>query len=925
MIGFGALLIFQLLDHLRSMMMNAIFVAEDRRTFLGKFFYTLAENPKVSPLERFNSTFQEPPLGLENLAHEIEPAGPFKLVFVDGQSRAGKTWCTIETICNLMDNGRVDKVLSSGEDSHRVFGGSGLGAKINLGPCKDLACGFELLARELNDQIERGLSGRIVLLLDDFLGTIRPRTLAYSERRRESLSQYLSADWSRNPLALAVAGRGIELSVVITTRSVVLITFGLLIGAEDLVGLEKPRGRRSARGVFEDINGFIGGPNEADWYRKIAEAHVALRRIEPRLRFPPLAAFSPEVLTGFSPEVSERTVKSAPKEFFGLDLDCLASELERTLERLDDSETSDLTREMEQIVNGLEEAYLIYLAPGLIFPDYSVDHAFLKGDRAKALRKMLYIQPDHDGGAVLRVPNRFYLEAVSEHLADPRKRELAAGVLRRRSQSYEKKNLAVLIRGLLEHALDSANRRPRVPLDRSTMQENEPTLRELVEATSDRFLEWELSLLDNEPLEIDVSDLMRRPGLASAVGWAAFKFREVMKQRNADGMTIAHRLFYAIGREVKRLVSEGSEHGSQSELITVSYSNLLRWVVLMEAEPEPDGYLALLTNPLEETPQHSATGSDTSLTDKLQMVLEDALIWADTVRDPDGAGHQIKNLASAKSLARVLEQETQGSVHPHLWCTANRAFSLSWHNEWMERPGFLREPLERWASTHIDAVLEVLGQAPDLVGQNLAYHWAHMITQWSVWTRDWCYSRDNIKYERGRDIGCRNAGNNALLGNILMGVLESRIPSEEQNRARNALFLLGTRCATLPLDSSRITTALMEIEKGELLDEVLQAVLELARQGFLNEPHLGEARDEEEREGGNIPNQLQTVLRNLWFENEARWNSVWTAYRRDLESVTYLDLLPGCWEEIMPEQSPRSGPASKDAIASQGARVAASE
>ena len=71
-------------------------------------------------------------------------------------------------------------------------------------------------------------------------------------------------------------------------------------------------------------------------------------------------------------------------------------------------------------------------------------------------------------------------------------------------------------------------------------------------------------------------------------------------------------------------------------------------------------------------------------------------------------------------------------------------------------------------------------------------------------------------------------------------------------------------------------------------DALLQAIFELARQGYLD---VGQSNNKQ-----RFFRWCDSCLKKL----EARVDPAWSSYLKELDRVTYLDPLPSHWDEIKP-------------------------
>jgi len=830
---------------------------------LVKSFFLRIPGTEVSPAEYFERTFVEPKEFGELLAR-MSPSSPPRLLVWDGQSRIGKTWSAAGAVRTMLECRAVDLVWTSGEDSHLVYDPS------HTWRGRTLLDAFKEVERRVKDLVDRGvLHGRVVILLDDFVGTARLRTIPTSSRDLAVLAGYFAPDADTNPL-LRILARLPAATLAITGRSSVFtsarVRLGLPFDVRDHV----------SRGVFQTIDGRFIGAVDGDWLADVVESHSSFIRTQPEFLLPPVAAFAAEAPQELTSEPQLARI------LFGGDLAEFADEIEAV-------ETFHLDA---QIIDKMDDIYLLYVAPALMFPERATE-GWLWASGVASLRRALFLHPGAEG-VHLRVPNKFYLRAVTMHLADPSRLEVLARVLRRKIPKIsDERQRSVLIRGFLERLLDWG-------------EDLTPGLADAAEALvadQDPLLRWEkeavLRVRRRRP--IDAATVLAHPGLASAVGWATLKFPllgsgNVGKDFVKD---VAERIRVVTDEDHARTPA-----GSYADpgVTAVSYSNLLRWFAYdVDAKGRPRSFERLGREPsiVHHRPHKQPTTSDL-----VQMVFEDVIVWADGIK-AGATPVRVNHVRAAEELRKSMRADLATSSLYQAddyaaWQIANRLFSLTWHNEWMSNTdSYYRDIAGNWLDRFLQVGLSLVSEHPDLLAVNLQYHWHHMLAQWAVWTRDWCFASNTETYEHSRQLSSApgpesNKAIRALLGEILQ-----RCSNERD--VRNAFFLLGSREAAVD-DASPLLDGMSRFSDAahdnKLWQGCLQAIYELARQGFLDPPAPRTMGERPSVHSPTTDRRFREACHAFYCRHHNE--TTWIEYLRDLRDVTHLDVIPSAPNDILP-------------------------
>jgi hypothetical protein len=886
------------------------FVAYQPEDFLDIFFAPVPKRGMSRASDYFRSTFEPlPGSDFSEWLTWLTPSHEPRFLTVEGQSRVGKTWTIVGAIRELLRNGSVNTVFTTGEDSFQVFGDVGLRPRVRTGSNLYTLEGFESLYEALDSARKRGaLLGRVLVLLDDFLGISRLRHLARDERQASEVAKFLSQSMTENPLLRDFSD--ISPTYVVTARSAVMVAAKIRLG----LSLTENSAATKQLGFFETVEGLVFGSRDQAWLETVHSRHKKFIKSNKDFLFPYFLAFA-------SPPPQEITedYENTAKALFSGDLAEFSDEISLALSQMEEG-----NKELPHVLTHLDEIYLLYVAPGLMFPTTSADTLFFAREHARFLRKVLYLVPEALGEVALRVPNRYYLKALSTHLSTPGEISILIGVLKR---SFERKadtklQRNVLVRGLLERTLLARQKSVTTSFEDDALKHTEEEFSELYNSIAELIpirhplLDFELALL--RPGEVkrfpSTIDLSLSPGLASAVGWAVYTFKNICEEKGCS-ILLSRLVREFQGDIIKRMQSADSE---EVTTLAASFSNMLRWIAQIDPNPEPSGYLDVLSGACRDS--ESEGSSTTDWKRSLAMVLEDALIWADSFQLDEAERINISLLPAAISFSRLLSKELEAPEEAlDDWTLVNRLFSVAWHNEWQERrEGVLTNLLRRWLKCFGKSALLKAAASPQLLDDNLQYHWHHMIAQWAVWTRDWCFSSDDpIAYERDRaPEGCIvELTHNTWIAKLLAAILDSinaenlsRPARREINysifrRVRNATFLLGARSGGLEEEDAKLfddsVRRLQDISDPTIGQALLNATFELSRQGYLEAYPFG-ARTTSADRRHFMPEPTRGLFKKIHANFRNLHDHAWSLYEKEIKNVTCLDIIPRDWDDIKP-------------------------
>jgi len=315
-------------------------------------------------------------------------------------------------------------------------------------------------------------------------------------------------------------------------------------------------------------------------------------------------------------------------------------------------------------------------------------------------------------------------------------------------------------------------------------------LKQLAREYDDPLFHWELTNSAGNPMP----DFVAKPGFTAALGWALFQFPVMRSQRGTEAVNW---LAEHLQSDVAILQNNPNASHVDVDLLVSRYSTFLQWAIRLEMEhPE---------SPILEKWANLIPSESSDVARSLRVVLEDEIIWADTLEDVS-----MHTLQAADRLRQLLETDDPTAPEWDEVIGANRLFSLTWHNEWMERQGFLSPAIQLWIERCGTRSRLAIKNKPDILDFNLQYHWLHFITQHGAWMRSWCFSENPDKYERDRVApGSGQEKDNVLFFDIIREMFnsfqESDAPAE---RFRNGLMLLGTRTSRLPNQDSLVVLPL---------------------------------------------------------------------------------------------------------------------
>lgn len=859
---------------------------ENADLFIDDFFQSLKGATDVSPSAYFE-LFAEPPDFLPILNSFRQTSPPQVLVF-DGQSRTGKTWTALGLIKRLLKEKIVDVVWSSAEDSCLIYTQGRTTVE------EGIRCVIESLTSLLRER-PRHSPQRLIVFLDDFFGSARLRPLAASERGLEFVRDFLTTGDHRNPLLQALLS--IENTypyIILTGRSSI---FSL---AEARLGVALgDRFARNERAIFQHVNGNFIGEKTNEWLDQCSRVHTAFSTEHSEFELPPLTAFSSDF------PVAEEKELIIADVLFGGDVRAIIAELTHA----QDSPRSFHGFPIAESTDRIRRLLLTYMAPALVLPLPSIDACIADDMSRSRMRTVLSLEPEAHGDFALRVPNRYYLRAIQDELLDPDSLELLAASLIAHANSGLSSDcdshLRILSRGVIERGLESVvqilshDERAAVELRRRLAK----SVAGLPGAQEESLLKWETALLQGSLESNDITDVIEkiplRRGLASAIGWGLYQFKKAIPAANNTESAAFTRICAAFKRRAKDVSN------NERDALIVSYSNFIRWAAQMESAPAKGSPLDNLARIVE------SIDSDPVTKDQMQMVLEDALIWADSYQvQKDVPVVSVDHVPAAQQLWRALESDTVNQERAELndSCVVNRLFTLEWHNEWKERTsGYKRELLNQWLQKNSQRGLSLIGSNPRLLDDNLNYHWSHMITQWAVWAREWCFAKDPNKHEYQKElIGCVDQKNNHGIHLILKAAIDSALKNNQKNRFRNAFFLLAIRLTGSPDDleemhaylSEKITKASQASE--EIRSDLAHAIYELIRQGYIDRTTFPIPPEPLDKSKHQLPRELCAQCLEFVYHPEDQESLDWSTYLEELKTITCLDALPQKPGDLIP-------------------------
>jgi hypothetical protein len=770
--------------------------------------------------------------------------GKKKVLIIDGHPRSGKTWSAVSLVADLVEE------LGLSEEEYWTSGADSL--KVASDETTEL---FTVLSN-----VEARMAARAPLrlvFLDDLLGTTHIRPLGDLSEDRRRLHPYFGWD-ADNRLLRAMSDDSI---LVITGRSL-HITLAELIFDIDMMMSQAPAKvtvHNSRRGLFRTSG---KGDPFGTFDRELLDAvcrrnrsrHTFMKHGDANL----LVAAVPLLAFDLEQTVSGDQKILAARTLFGEDLECLAEET-GLLERR--SETLGRPDWLQAILASLRAAYFVMVAPGLVFLDpmayeaLGVDH-----ERSEKLIHSLYLSESEGVFRSGRLPNEMYMLAVDAHLREYL--DFAARTFVRLAGPARGDDLVppLGLRGFVERALHIGGREGIERL--LSIEEFKAYADSHQKQSDDPFLH--LELVQALPM---VPDLKRRAGLAAAIGWSLHNFSGVYgRELLAEALQTWFVRYFAHYLEP----CPRPEHVPDAVVI---YSTFLQWVIKIcdkeQLEGEAPDWAAGIIDLCEQVSEPMRMN--------LKMVLEDEIIWAVN-----------ENLSLSPSAVRFiasregeLMRDLAGETKRDDVLDVNRYFSLSWHNEWMTRtPSNRSNGFRAWMALHGERLIALVHDRPELIADNLRYHWAHFVTQRAVWMRDWCFSDNPLEFERkysGIASGSEVPEHNEAFEKIALAVLATG----DADSVKTVILLAGTRASRLLRfpELRRGIEKRLTVASPEMSAALLHAVYELVRQGFF---------DTFAEEANECRQLCLKLLNDLETSADAAWSSYWVS----LKTHTHYDVLP---------------------------------
>lgn len=842
-----------------------------------------------------------------------------KIVLVDGHPRSGKTWSVAYAVRDIIakSDWQLEDYWSSGVDSLKVFPNSGC----------PLLEGCRNTLAQLGGKKKKKL-----ILLDDFLGTNTLRRVPAQSEVAECARLF---EWtSTNPIVSAMEESS---TLVITGRSLFFTLSELFLGLDirpDGPSYEiKKDGIRVLlfrSGLFRtlgtnDLFGSFGPAQFAEVVSKNLQFHPLSSDRDWLLRDAPILAMGAK-------DITSKEETTAARVIFGDDLDTLA-ELIENRER-DLSKFSKEALEDTELTH-LDLLYAVCIAPGLLFVGPNAYASLGLGEkRARDILSDLYLFESSEEFRSGRLPNEFYMRAVDIHLdvSLPVTSRAYRRIMLRNKGKFTDMRLA--IRGLIERGLEKEEAKK--PNDIRNALESGDWLTDIKEYQEDSFdpllhIELEGAKL-NYSEHLSLTDYKRQfqPGLLAAIGWVLYKF---FSSGPGERLTVQKKVFDWLKDRFGNLLTEiaediglDSETSEQFSLkwheAVAIYSTVLQWTIEMGARQKSVGRSI---NDLSKVAETNLPSSDLRVLLE-HIILIDELIWGCLEKGYALSHMNVDALLRAVFKSPELQPFTE-ELRPRL--IVNFVFSASWHNSWLNEALRLEELTENYKKDHT-RFMEVIEwvklrelaanwmehawpqardlakRNPNLILDNLQYHWYHFITQYAQWMRNWCFEDNPIAFENERSQVARGSerpeDNNNLL-ELLSIVLAD--PDVSADHFRNCVFMICTRSPSLSDGQVDDMIALFErrlevAESSQKNKEVTcfwSAIFELSRQGFLDDPVAGV---ETARCSESLRNWCRTKAEALSEYREQSWRH----YYEELCNFSHeLDLLPkriGGWDDIKP-------------------------
>jgi hypothetical protein len=405
------------------------------------------------------------------------------------------------------------------------------------------------------------------------------------------------------------------------------------------------------------------------------------------------------------------------------------------------------------------------------------------------------------------------------------------------------------------------------------------------------------------------------PGLVAAVGWILAKFFP-------EG--IYRQLHESVDEWLKKSVTSrmealptgglaalGKDIDGDWHTLATSFSTYLQWAIATSDCKERTRRVDVLIDLVDD--------SQDTASDLLSLILLDELVWALLEHALD-CGNRAR-IALETALNKLNRFGRLGSHASAL------QFSLSWHNGWRDgersvyegkseedrlAPGEWQHlfSLAEQANANIDAATVFIKDDPTPILVNLQYHWLHFTTQRAVWMREWCFQLNPLAFEATRFSQVAAGSNDESNNDLLLGLAHEVMNCGDAFAVRNLVLMLSTRRHYL--SQERFGALLLWIKEtcaGSVTSNdsekvrigVLQAIFELHRQGFLDEPPVVESdfttdpNDKTKRSLASIEKCEREFLEwcREWLDDKQRVKHAWDGYRSEVDRVTYItDLHP---------------------------------
>lgn len=898
----------------------------DTDEFLRNHF---APTQSGSGVAFFRNAFVKPnSAGFQTLLGFLQPDPTLrKLVFVDGHPRTGKSWAVVGALTELIESNSLSSKAcwSTGQDSLKIFDESSITLKEGIEKLVQL---LQACSGEVTSQVK-------YVLLDDFFGGNEFR----------GLGENLDLEWLDKALRWEAGGilfDSVPLGsvTIVTGRSFCYLTLETLLGRSIRLNTGDAKGIYTLRwGMFSSTSRqAVEGVFDSATLEKIVVRNqqyhpYAHEDREWMIAAAPLIAFDP------ASELKESEKNIASGSLFEDDIGNLIAQIERIKGT---SFKSDSIRTKIAVLRELEYAYLAAVVPAFAFvgPDA---HAFkaigLTEKTAARLRDSMYYSNVSDAKVASAwrstavVPNEFYMRALQNHFADERNLAIAAELACRNldvpldNPTCKRSELSgLLLRGFVERALSvpcDVLEGPR-PLMQSRIKSRLQALKKvaaisafLSSPSADVLLRLECTAAENGGAIAVLDRAEPSRGLVAAIGWIMTKFlnyEEFGQLRSDVHQWISTRLSNEM-RDSKSAftLSELSRTSNRWHLAATLFSTLLQWAL---TNPDPKERIKRTNEWIDFVETELGRGQGVLL----KAILLDELVWAilEHAKDcGDTATALLEGELEALGTSEIKSNDEQ-------FVASSMMLSLSWHNAWRagENDVFdaaatysVKEKFidrAKWlelahkadlAAVTLSAstLLHGVDLTPLLV--NLQYHWLLFTTQRAHWMRDWCFQDNPIAFENTR-FSQVAAGSSKTSDNESFACIVDRIVGDlDEFAIRNILLMVGTRRHYF--EANRLREILVSVERISerpgVKTAVLQAIYELQRQGFLDEPPIVESdfgcQDpmETRQRLYAIEEREQSFLRwcNSWFTDEGINREAWIDYKAEVETASYLtDLKP---------------------------------